>query len=54
MTVGVILVIWPVIAYYFGVFSIAAPLANLLVLPALPAIMVTSALSSVLGRVFLP
>ena len=54
VTVGVILVIWPVIAYYFGVFSIAAPLANLLVLPALPAIMVTSALASVLGLVFLP
>ena len=54
VTVGVILVIWPVIAHYFGVFSIVAPLANLLILPVLPAIMATSALASVLGLIALP
>jgi len=54
VTVGVILVIWPVIAHYFGVFSIAAPLANLLILPALPPILVTGALASALGLIALP
>ena len=36
VTLGVTIVIWPLLVYYFGIFSIVSPLATLLVLPALP------------------
>jgi competence protein ComEC len=49
VTAGVTLVVWPVIAHYFGIFSIVSPVATLLILPALPAIIVTGTLAAVLG-----
>lgn len=42
------------IAYYFGIVSLAAPLTTLLTLPALPAIIVTGFLAAFTGLVFLP
>jgi competence protein ComEC len=54
VTVGVTLVVWPVIAYYFGIFSIVSPLATLLILPVLPAIIVTGAFAAVLGIIIIP
>jgi len=49
VTLGVIITVWPVIAHYFGVVSLVSPLATLLTLPALPAIIVTGILAALLG-----
>jgi len=54
VTVGVTILIWPVIAQYFGVFSIVSPFATILLLPALPAVLTTGALAAVLGFVAPP
>jgi competence protein ComEC len=49
-----LLAVWPLITYYFGLFSLVGLPATLLVLPALPAVMVTTALTGVLGLLYLP
>jgi competence protein ComEC len=49
VTLGVTVVIWPLLAYYFGVFSIVSPLATLLVLPALPYLLLSGTLAAVFG-----
>jgi competence protein ComEC len=54
VTLAAIIAVWPVIAYYFGVISFVAPLATLLALPALPAIIITGALAGCLGSCALP
>jgi len=54
ITLGAILAVWPLVAYYFGIFSLVAPLATLLALPALPLIIVTGFLAAVIGLIFLP
>ena len=54
VTLGAVLAIWPVVAYYFGIVSFVAPLATLLTLPALPGIIITGALASSLGLIVLP
>ncbi len=54
VSLGAIIAVWPLIAYYFGVISPAAPLVNLLALPALPGIIVSGALAGGLGLVILP
>jgi len=54
ITLGIIIVVWPLIAYYFGIVSLVAPLATLLALPALPGIIITGALTAVVGIVALP
>ena len=53
VTLGVTIVIWLVIAYYFGVFSIVSPLATLPVLPALPYLIFSGTLAAVFGVVAL-
>ncbi|OGY94170.1 MAG: hypothetical protein A2406_01680 [Candidatus Komeilibacteria bacterium RIFOXYC1_FULL_37_11] len=40
---------WPITVYNFGIFSIVAPLANFLILPLLPAVLVLSMALSVCG-----
>jgi len=40
---------WPLIVYYFGIFSLIAPVVNFLVLPLLPAVLVFSLLLCVFG-----
>jgi competence protein ComEC len=54
ITLGVIIAVWPVIAYHFGTVSLVAPVATLLALPALPLVMVTGLLSAGLGIIALP
>ncbi len=54
VTLGAIIAVWPVVAYYFGIISFVAPLATLLALPALPGIIITGALTGSLGLIFLP
>jgi competence protein ComEC len=49
VTLGVTVVIWPILAYYFGVFSIVSPLATLLVLPALPSLIFSGTAAAVIG-----
>ncbi len=54
VTLGAIIAVWPVVAYYFGIVSLVAPLATFLALPALPGIIVTGALAGLIGLVALP
>ena len=54
VTLGAILAVWPVVAHYFGVVSLIAPLATFLALPALPGIIITGALAGGLGLMALP
>jgi competence protein ComEC len=48
-SLAAIITIWPLIAYYFGIVSLVALPATFLSLPALPFIMVTSALVAFVG-----
>jgi len=54
VTLGAILAVWPLVAYYFGTISLVAPLATFLALPALPGIIVTGVLTAALGFIALP
>ncbi len=54
VTLGAIIAVWPVVAYYFGTVSLVAPLATLLILPTLPAIIIIGALAGGIGIVVLP
>ncbi len=54
VTLGAIIAVWPVVAYYFGVVSLVGPLANFFALPALPGIIIAGALTSGLGLIALP
>jgi len=53
VTLGAIIAVWPVIAYYFGIISLVAPLTTFLTLPVLPAIIITGALAGGLGFIAL-
>ena len=54
VTLGAIIAVWPLVAHYFGIVSLVAPLATLLALPALPGIIITGALAGSLGLIILP
>jgi len=54
VSLSAILATWPVVAHYFGIVSLVGPLATLLALPALPAIIITGALAGGLGFIALP
>jgi len=54
VTLGVTIVVWPLIAHYFGIFSLVSPVATLLILPVLPAIMLFSALAAIVGLAYAP
>ena len=54
VTLGAIIAVWPLIAHYFGIISLVAPLATFLALPALPGIIIIGALAGVLGFIALP
>ena len=54
VTLGAIMAVWPVIAYYFGIISFVGPLANFFALPALPGIIIAGALAGGLGFIALP
>ncbi len=48
-TLAAIIAVWPVVAYYFGIFSLVGPLATFLVTLVLPFIIIFGALAAVLG-----
>jgi competence protein ComEC len=54
VTLGAIIAVWPVVAYYFGIVSLVGPLATFLALPALPGIIITGVLTGGLGLIALP
>ncbi|MDD4860033.1 MAG: ComEC/Rec2 family competence protein, partial [Dehalococcoidales bacterium] len=54
VSLAAIIAVWPVVAYYFGIFSPAGPLATLLTLPVMPAIITVGALAALFGLPFLP
>jgi competence protein ComEC len=54
VTLGVTIVIWPVLGYYFGLLSIVSPIATLLVLPALPYLIFSGTAAAVIGVFLLP
>lgn len=53
-TMAAIIAVWPIVAYYFGIISLVGPLATFLALPSLPGIIITGALTGILGLVALP
>jgi competence protein ComEC len=53
-TLGAIIAVWPLIAYYFGLFSLVGPLATFLAMPALPVIIATGTVTAVVGLASLP
>lgn len=54
MTIGVTLVVWPLTAQYFGIFSVVSPLATFLILPILAPIIVTGAPVGIFGLFISP
>ncbi len=54
VSLGAIIAVWPLVAYYFNVVSFVGPLATFLALPALPGIIVTGVLTGGLGFIALP
>ncbi len=54
MTLSAQSMVLPLIVYYFGNLSLIAPLANVLVLPLIPFIMILGLMQSSVGFIFLP
>jgi len=54
VTLGAIIAVWPVVAYYFGIISFVGLPATFFALPALPGIIITGALAAGLGLIVLP
>ncbi len=48
-TLAAMIAVWPLIAYYFGIFSLVGPLATFLVTPVLPVIIILGSLTMLLG-----
>ncbi|MGD0779248.1 MAG: ComEC/Rec2 family competence protein [Dehalococcoidales bacterium] len=44
-----IIAVWPLIAYYFGIFSLVGPIATFLLMPVLPVIIILGTLTMLLG-----
>jgi competence protein ComEC len=54
VTLGAIIAVWPLVAYYFGLVSIVGPFANLIIAPVLPMIILTGTLTSLAGLISAP
>lgn len=54
VSLGCIIAIWPLIAFYFGIFSWVGPLATLLTVAVMPAIIVAGSACGILGVFVLP
>jgi len=54
VSLGAIIGVWPLVAYYFGIISFVGPSATFLSLPVLPGIIISGALTGVLGLIALP
>ena len=48
-TLAAIIAVWPLIAYYFGIFSLAGPIATFLLTPVLPVIIVLGSITMLVG-----
>jgi competence protein ComEC len=48
-TLGAVIAVWPLIAYYFGIVSLVGPLATFLAVAALPLIILTGTLTAFVG-----
>lgn len=53
-TLGAVIAVWPVVAYYFGIISFVGPLATFLALPALPGVIIAGVLAALIGIVAMP
>jgi competence protein ComEC len=49
VTMGAQLAVWPLTVYYFHRFSLISPVANFLIIPAQPAVMIVGGLATILG-----
>jgi competence protein ComEC len=49
VTLASIIAVWPLIAYYFGIFSLAGPIATFLLMPVFPVIVILGSLTALLG-----
>ena len=54
VSMGAIIAVWPLVAYYFGIISPVAPLATFFALPALSGIIIAGALAGVVGLIAVP
>jgi competence protein ComEC len=54
ITLSAIILVWPLIAYYFGIFSLVAPLSSLLVVPVMTGIIAFGLLAAGIGTIVLP
>jgi competence protein ComEC len=54
ISLGAMITTWPLVAYYFDVFSWIGPLATFLALPVIPAIIITSMIAGGLGLFVFP
>ena len=54
VTLGALIFVWPVIAYYFGIISFASPIATFMALPALPFAIIFGAPAAILGLFIVP
>ncbi len=54
VSLGAILAVWPLVAYYFDIISPVGPLATFFALLALPGIIVIGALAGIIGLIFVP
>ncbi|MBN2238147.1 MAG: DNA internalization-related competence protein ComEC/Rec2 [Dehalococcoidales bacterium] len=54
ISLGAVLAVWPLVAYYFGTVSPVSPLATLFTLPFLPLVIVSGIITGLTGFVFLP
>jgi competence protein ComEC len=53
-TLGAVIAVWPVVAYYFSIISFVGPLATFLALPALPGVIIIGVLAALIGIVAMP
>lgn len=54
ISLGALITTWPLVAYYFDIFSWIGPLATFLSLPVMPAIIISSILAGSLGLILVP
>ena len=54
VSLGSVIAIWPLIAFYFGIFSWIGPIATLLTVASMPAIIVAGSACGILGIFVLP
>lgn len=54
VTLAATIAVWPVVAHYFGIISLAGPLATFLTLPTVPAAIICGVLAGLIGLIFLP